>query len=478
MNGFAKIFTLSVIAVMAMIMASCEADKINRSADIKLSFSCDSLFFDTLFTEQGSATKKIKVYNNCKNKVVISDIMLAQGDQFFVNVDGCKGTSFSNITMNAKDSMIIFVQVNINPNDKKLPFFVQDSLIFHTNGNTQKVYMEACGRNAKRLKSYKIEKDTTITGEIPILVYDTLVVKEGVTLRLTDGAELFFRKFAVLRVDGTLIIEGSQGRDVVLRGERSDYMNTNPPLCYDMASNQWGGVLFTNTSMQNIIRFANIRNTTFGLRLDSMMVASNALTIENSSILNSGGDLISSVAADVYISNSLLAHAGGYIVNFTGGKLEAVHTTIANYYNYSWGGRESADVRLSAVTKSGTQLATDVKIYNTIIYGAYTTELVVDKVEGAPLTCLFKNSLIKIQDKLVDDTFVNCVINGNPSFVFQGWSEQFRAANPHLFDFHLQDNSDALNAADYEISKTIPLDLDGKSRMAKESSDIGCYVGN
>ena len=40
-------------------------------ASLRLSFSCDTLSFDTVFTEQGSATAQVMVYNRNKNAVVI-----------------------------------------------------------------------------------------------------------------------------------------------------------------------------------------------------------------------------------------------------------------------------------------------------------------------------------------------------------------------------------------------------------------------
>lgn len=458
-------------------MVSCEADRINPSPDIRLSFSADTVRYDTIFTSQGSATRKLKIYNTSKNKVKVSSISIADATAFEMNLDGRKGTSFSDVIINANDSMVAFIQVNINPTDAKTPFFVRDSIRFLTNGNEQFVRLEAYGRNAKRFYSHTLESDTTITGEIAILVYDTLRVAKDVRLKISDGATIYFRNKAVLLVDGTLDMEGTQAVPVTLRGERSDFMNTNPPLNYDNASNQWGGVRFTSTSSGNSIVFADIRNSSFGVQVDSLETASGALIIENSKIYNSGANLITSVNADVRIFNSLLYSAGGNILSVTGGNIDVRHCTIANYYNYTWGGRTASNVRISSVTAFGTEMPVNALFHNTIIYGNYTDEIVFSTKEEAESQCSysFGNCLVKQTVKEGDERFNNCIINEAPKFIYESWSDEYKKENPHLYDFHLTETSPAIGKADYSISKDYPNDLDGKYRLDGEQSDIGCY---
>ncbi len=474
------LFGAVVVCAIVVSMVSCEADKINTSSDIRLSFSADTVRYDTIFTAQGSATRKLKIYNTSKNKVKVSSIGLADATAFEMNLDGRKGTSFSDVIINANDSMVAFIQVNINPTDAKTPFFVRDSIRFLTNGNEQFVRLEAYGRNAKRFYSHTLKSDTTITGEIAILVYDTLRVAKDVRLKISDGATIYFRNKAVLLVDGTLDMEGTQAVPVTLRGERSDFMNTNPPLNYDNASNQWGGVRFTSTSSGNSIVFADIRNSSFGVQVDSLETASGALRIENSKIYNSGTNLISSVNADVKIFNSLLYSAGGNILSVTGGSLDVRHCTIANYYNYTWGGRTASNVRISSVTACGTEMPVNALFYNTIIYGNYTDEIVFGVKEGleSQCVCSFNNCLVRENVSGGDERFKSCIINEAPKFIYESWSDEYKKVNPHLYDFHLTETSPAIGKADYSISKDYPNDLDGKYRLDGGQSDIGCYEFN
>lgn len=472
-----KIRNIVIFVLAALLLASCEADKINTSPDVRLGFSTDKVLFDTVFTNRGNATRRFKIYNPTKNKLVIKSARLRTGGSYSINFDGRKGDTFTDITMEAKDSIVVYVQVFIDPSDKSAPFLVRDSIEFMTNGNEQKVYLEAYGQNAKYFKVHEFAADTTITSFLPILVQDSLKVPEGVTLTLTDGAELYFCKDAVLEVGGTLKIEGSLETQVLLRGDRSDYMNTNPPLCYDRASGQWGGIAFTKTSLNNTISYGCIRNATFGLRMDSLEVSANALLIENSKIYNSSGNVISTVNADVTVRNSLLYNAGGSVLDVTGGKLDVRHCTIANYYSYTWGKRSAASINLRNETSYGTLLPLDAVFYNNIVYGTYNNEVTFVKKEGSDdnISYKFYNCLLKQLQSNIDDHYENCMVNLKPQFVFEGWSEEKRKQFPHQYDFHIMGNSPAIGKADYNISLTIPYDLDGNSRTSDGSSDIGCY---
>ncbi len=461
----------------ALFLAACEADRINTSTAVRLGFSTDKVVFDTVFTNRGSSTRKFKIYNPVKNKLVIKSVRLNPSSSYSINFDGRRGFSFDEITMEAGDSLVVYVQVFIDPNDKTTPFIVRDSIEFLTNGNLQKMYLEAYGQNAKYFNIHEFEADTTITNHIPLLVTDSLKVPSGVTLTITEGASIYFCKNAVLDVLGTLNIAGSIENPVVLRGDRSDYMNTNPPLCYDNASGQWGGVHFAQTSVNNRISYGCIRNATFGLDMDSVNVSTDALFIENSKIYNSSGNLITTVNACVTIKNSLLYNAGGSIIDVTGGILDVRHCTIANYYSFTWGKRNAASINLRNETFSGTLIPLNALFYNNIIYGTYNNEVTFVKKDASNenIDYKFHSCLLKQLQTNIDDHYESCIVNIKPQFVFEGWSEEKRKQFPHQYDFHLVGSSPAIGKADFSISLTMPVDLDGNSRISDGSSDIGCY---
>ena len=66
---------------------------------VKLSFSTDTVLFDTVFTTVGSTTKQLRVRNTDKNAIVISSIKLAGGSSspFRINVDGIPTTEATDV---------------------------------------------------------------------------------------------------------------------------------------------------------------------------------------------------------------------------------------------------------------------------------------------------------------------------------------------------------------------------------------------
>ncbi|MBA2422309.1 MAG: hypothetical protein H0V61_03705, partial [Chitinophagales bacterium] len=122
------------------ILTSCRKDVITTSSSAKLSFSTDTLTFDTVFTTLGSTTLYFTVYNTNDQKISISDVHLAGGAQsiFRLNIDGQQVDQASEVEIPAHDSVYIFVSVTVDPTSENNPYVLYDSVIFQTNGNEQR----------------------------------------------------------------------------------------------------------------------------------------------------------------------------------------------------------------------------------------------------------------------------------------------------------------------------------------------------
>ena len=114
---------------------SCEKEEFNTSFDANLIFSIDTILFDTVFTTIGSATQKFTVKNPYNKNLKISSIYLAGGENspYRLNIDGYPGVRLDNIELREKDSLYIFVEITIDPNNSDLPLVVKDSIIFSFN---------------------------------------------------------------------------------------------------------------------------------------------------------------------------------------------------------------------------------------------------------------------------------------------------------------------------------------------------------
>ena len=100
---------------MACCFTACIDDGFTTSPSDILAFSTDTVNFDTIFTEQGTATRTLKVYNRSDKSLKISSINLAKGSAsgFIVNVDGLSGTSFNDTEIRGQDSLYIFIIANV-----------------------------------------------------------------------------------------------------------------------------------------------------------------------------------------------------------------------------------------------------------------------------------------------------------------------------------------------------------------------------
>jgi len=93
------LYILLCLFVSLTFIVACNNDDFSTNSSLKLAFSNDTLRLDTILTGIGTSTRQLKVYNRNKESLVISSITLADGSNsgFRINVDGMKGSNFSNI---------------------------------------------------------------------------------------------------------------------------------------------------------------------------------------------------------------------------------------------------------------------------------------------------------------------------------------------------------------------------------------------
>src|SRR5690554_2480744 len=103
--------------------SSCRNDFEFSPSKGKLEFAKDTIYLDTVFTNIGSSTYNLKVYNRSNDDIVIPTIRLENGENSFyrMNVDGSTGLEgnqegkfFENVELLAKDSLFIFIETTID----------------------------------------------------------------------------------------------------------------------------------------------------------------------------------------------------------------------------------------------------------------------------------------------------------------------------------------------------------------------------
>ena len=468
---------LPLLMSLSLFMASCNDDEAyTTSPSALLAFSADTIRFDTVFTTIGSATQLFKVYNRGDEPMMLSSIRLAgRGETGFrVNVDGLSGTEFTDVEVRDGDSLYVFVEVTVDPRNEDNPFLLRDSLQFLLqSGICQQVQLEAYGQDMIVLRGTVFSTDTTLTGERPHVVYDSLVVDSNATLSLSEGVRLHFHNGAFVRVYGTLKADGSVERPVVFRGDRLDRMFDDLP--YDRLDNQWGGIILSASSFDNYLNHVDIHSGSWGIRCDSSASDRNKLTIENSVIHNVAGNALSVVGGRIWIGNSELTNAGNHCLKVRGGDVQVVHSTLANFYPWAYRG--------AALSLSNEWCPlTRADFRSSIVTGYSSNELMLmrDKVDTLAFNFRFSHCLLNIPadsigaDTLPDGRYYRVRIDSLGHDVNRITNFPLIDTDIFYYDFSLDSLSQAVGAGNPEDALNLyPLDRLGRIRSEDEAPDAG-----
>ncbi len=464
-----------LLLLLTLIMAgfwSCRDDGFDSSPHLRLSFSQDSLLFDTVFTTKGSSTRTFRVYNTHNRRIRLNDIMLAGGAQSFyrMNVDGRSGTMLKDVTIEPNDSIFVFVEVTIDPVNQSLPLTIVDSILFNINGHIQDVKLVAWGQDAHfihpnytdpntGLSFHIIDENTTWTSGLPYVVYGIAAVAPGVTLRIEEGSNIHFHNNSslIFLQQSSLKVDGSLENPVTFQGDRLETFYREQP-------GQWGRIWFTATSRDHEIDYAIIKNGTVGLHVDTLgSYTDPTLRIRNTVIKNMSLAGLLAQGSHVEAENLAIANCGEHaMILALGGNYDFRHLTIANYFSIKARNTPSVFINNYYEDIDGQIQQRDfVNLYfaNSIIYGSNQEELGFDLLEGTESGFIFDHCLIRTRMDLSLPGFKE-VISQDPLF-----------HNNAVHDFRLTDNSPAIGKGDPDIAIAIPFDLQGLDRTHRP--DLG-----
>ena len=105
-----------MLLLSSVLISSCSDDEqMTTDHSAQLSFSQDTVSFDTIFSGITSPTERVRVYNKNDKGLRIKNVRLESGGTsgFMMNVDGQNGTSINDVQVLKKDSVFLFVKVNI-----------------------------------------------------------------------------------------------------------------------------------------------------------------------------------------------------------------------------------------------------------------------------------------------------------------------------------------------------------------------------
>ena len=140
---------LLLVILGSGISCSLNSEEISTDPPQKLRFSTDTIFFDKIFTEIPSVTKRLRVFNDNAIAVSIASIALADPNtSYIITVNGIRGTAFEATRILANDSILVLLEADISARDSLSPYVIEDQLVFNTNGNKQEVSVFSWGQDA------------------------------------------------------------------------------------------------------------------------------------------------------------------------------------------------------------------------------------------------------------------------------------------------------------------------------------------
>lgn len=458
-----KLFFIGII--IGFLFAACNKDEdINFDPNAKISFSTDSILFDTVFTSIGSSSRRLKIKNPNEKALIITHIKLSGGDlsAFSLNINGQAASETNNLKLNGNDSINVFVKVNINPTNQNLPFIVEDSLLFYFNGKKQRIPLVAYGQNAIFINNSIIKTNTTWDSKLPYLIYKSITVAKDVTLKIAPKTKILFHKNATMSIKGTLTANGSKTDSILFASDRLEKIYTDE-------TGQWNGIHFYPESKNSHINFAVIKNGIAGITVDSLSVNSSPkLLLTNSIIKNMEVVGFLGYQTELTAFNNLFFNCGQYLLYGVGGGTYNLKQNTFAGYNINFA-RKTPAVYLSDLI-SNTQFDNlYVDFTNNIVWGNQIDEFSIEKkVANTILASTIKNNLLKTINKNYNNN-AN-ILNMDPSFINED------KANFRLNKLSLANNKGTSLSTDPYFNTYLNKDLNNKSRIFP--SELGCYENN
>lgn len=483
--------------IFSILWSSCRKDLNYENSTGGLSFSKDTVYLDTVFTNISSSTYTLKVYNNSSTDIQIPSISLKNNlnSNYRINVDGEAGTAFFNVPLLSKDSLYIFIETSFDistvnetnflytdaiefnhSNEKQsvqLVTLIKDAIFLYPKKNSSGISDQiSIGQNENgeevKTKGFILQDNQlNFTNEKPYVIYGYAAIPENKILEIDAGARIYFHENSgiyaqtksSLRINGELsenqeLLE----KEVVFEGDR---LEPN----FDDIAGQWGGIIISEESINNYINHLTLKNAITGVLVNGN-TSSNSdinLTIKNTQIYNSSNTNLWAKSSKIIGENLVVGNAKNIAIYLNnGGDYKFTHCTIANYWNSSF--------RLGQALQIDNTSENDLKagFLNCIIDGNRSSEVfILNSSPSANFNYTFKNCILKDDENNNDygnsNYFLNIFLNENASFV-----------NPAKNNLKLKEDSFAIDKADADGAKSIPFDILGQNRDSEKAA-LGAY---
>ena len=460
-------FTGILIASLLIFFISCRKDSFISSPDARVTITADTLKFDTVFVTAGSTYQTFKIINENNQKLRLSSLKLmgGSGSAYKMNVDGTSGTQFSNLEINANDSLYVFVQVNVNPNAANLPFIIRDSIQVSYNGKNKLVQLEAWGLNAHFFRNKIVAANETWINDLPYVILGSLTINANQTLTINKGCRIYVHADAPILVNGTMLVNGLKDTAdrVYFRGDRLDEPYKDFPA-------SWPGIFFNPTAKDNVFNYAVIKNAYQAIAVEDPSPNANPKVTLNECVIDNAYDAgIISLNSSVRARNCLISNCGKNVFLVKGGDYQFTHCTVATYASAFNEHKDPVLVVSNYITVNNIPVTANLNaVFRNCIFwgenGLVNDEVVVAKAGNTTFNVNFDYNLWKVQTTPANITSNQIINNQVPLF-------DSINANKNYYDFRLKAASPAINKG---VNAGVVIDLDGKTRPVG-LPDLGCF---
>ncbi|MBU2525142.1 MAG: hypothetical protein KKC03_00885 [Bacteroidetes bacterium] len=504
-------FCLLCLGVMLIANVGCRRDFDTTLSSGRLEFSRDTVYLDTVFTNIGSATFRLKVFNRSGSDIRIPTIRLAGGAEspFRLNVGGDAGKSFEDVVILERDSLFVFIETTLNINDftqSENEFLVTDEILFDSGSNEQKVTLVSLVRDAiflfperlqdgtketlllgldqegneLRIEGFFLEDDElNFTNQKPYVIFGFAAIPVDKTLTIDAGARIHFHaNSGLIAANGsTLLVNGAPSNtaemenEVIFQGDRLQNFFSDIP-------GQWSTIWLTAGSKGHQIRHATIKNSTVGLLVESNEdPGTPTLQIDNTQIYNSGSVGLLGRGSHIEGSNVVIDNSGqiSLFLSF-GGRYDFVHSTFANFLNLNQRQFPSVVLTNTFQLADGSELTQDLtmaRFENCIIDGNASNELDFDASTAAAFNFQFVNSLVRFENpaRVANDPLFDFNDNSLYENVFLNLKSSF--VDDQNSDLRITSESELIGLGSASGATRAPIDLLGVNRTT--APDLGAY---
>ena len=415
-----------------ILWSSCRNDFETVPSTGNLEFSRDTVFLDTIFSNIGSSTYNLKVYNRSDEDINIPTVRLGDGEDsnYRLNVDGVPGKVFDNVQILANDSIFIFIEttVDIATQTDDMSFLYTDQIKFDSGGNEQNVELvtliqdaiflfpdlDANGMvgtislgldeegNPILVEGFVLDQDElNFTNEKPYVIYGFAVVPSNETLVVDAGARVHFHANSgiIVAEDATIQANGAPSTDPVLLENEIVFEGDRLEPDFADVPGQWSTIWLTAGSTDHIFTNTTIKNAIAGILMDSND-GDRTLTLSNVQIYNSSNVGLLARTGIVYGENLVINNSGQSSMALSlGGDYVFNHSTFGNYWVNSF--RSFPTVQIDNIIPDVAEAdLVRADFTNCIIYGNEQRELGFIQSENAALAFNFNftNCLIRFED--------------------------------------------------------------------------------